>query len=736
MVIYMKLERRDKLGLYSTDGCDEMRTVNEQAVKVGYVLALSLIIASVIYFFASNWGGFDKWQKISLSVGLLGLFYGGAFLLSAWMKRRPFLSELFFFIGCISFGVTIALIGQIYNSHADSFMLFVIWAVPSLLLSFFTKYQPFYFLSYLLVHLAVWFFLFPSAGFHTYEEYWYRGFFLGMAAANLLLFIMIEKGIFRANSLAFLAFLSFHVTMLILSTGELFDAFPLSMSFIYFVGLILWFTYYLKNDFHKSYTVLLGLAFAVFIIIKFIAFLIFVGSEFIFLFTIFLPIVIVAAAVVGISKWRKHAKGNENPLMKRIFIGVIALISSVMAASSIAGILFLIADEVPYYVTALLAILGFILPAVLLKKWDPVIRYTVLLTGYFLGAPSVISSDVILSVFFIAVLGFVFWMYESKTIKYGTYLLAMVVLFIVLAEENTRMEIVVVIMLLVNLVLFAASFKMKEELKNSAYINSIFYSFLSFFVLTFLFENSFVTYMIINSLYFVLTTAVLFTALKRNYKTVYWISLLFWFAYILYKYYDLLWSLLHKSLTFMIAGVVLFIIIISIDSISKGKESMISFLRKSWLSLLLVFVLQMAIIGFQVGKSEVLLAEGELVKLELQPVDPRSLLQGDYVILRYTISNLSLKPVPAYNEKIKVGLVKSSKGIYEYSGAFLEREESLEGKHADVWITGRYKGSGNIEYGIENYFVEEGTGLDVERDADYANVKVSENGDAILVSLE
>ncbi|RBW69102.1 GDYXXLXY domain-containing protein [Bacillus taeanensis] len=713
-----------------------MRTVNEQAVKIGYVLALSLIMAAVIYFFASNWGGLDKWQKISLSVGLLVLFYGGAFLLAKWFTRRPFLSEFFFFIGCISFGVTIALIGQIYNSHADSFMLFVVWAVPSLLFSFFTKYQPFYFLSYGLVHLAVWFFLFPSAGFHTNEEYWYRGFFLGTAFANLLLFIIIEKGVFRAQALAFLAFISFHITMLILSTGELFESFSLIMSFTYLVILVRWFIYYVKTDFHKGYTVLLGLGFTVFVIIKFIAFLIFVGTEFVFLFTMFLPVVIVAGAVFGISKWRKNKKGNESPLMRRIFIGVISLISSVIAASSIAGTLFLIVGEVPYYVTAFLAVLGFILPAVLLKNWDPVIRYTVLLTGYFLGAPSVIFSHLAYSFAFIAVLGFVFWIYESKAIKYGTYFLTMFVLFAGCLEENFNMEAVVFSLLIVNIILLALSFKMIPVLKELVYINSIFYSFLSFFILTFLFENSFVTYVIVNSVYFIIATAVLFLALKRDQQALYWMSLLFWFAYVIYKYYDLLWSLLHKSLTFLIVGLILFILTNRYDALSKAVGSSISFVKKRWLSILVVLVLQVTIIGFQVVKSEVLLAEGELVKLELEPVDPRSMLQGDYVILRYTISNLSLTPEPSYNEKVKIGLVKNEAGIYQYSGTFLENNQQLENEHADVWITGRYKGDGNVEYGIENYFVEEGTGFELEQNADYANVKVSKGGDAIIVSLE
>ena len=42
--------------------------------------------------------------------------------------------------------------------------------------------------------------------------------------------------------------------------------------------------------------------------------------------------------------------------------------------------------------------------------------------------------------------------------------------------------------------------------------------------------------------------------------------------------------------------------------------------------------------SLQIGKSEYLLSHGKLIKLQLQPLDPRSLIQGDYVRLRYLIS--------------------------------------------------------------------------------------------------
>ena len=45
----------------------------------------------------------------------------------------------------------------------------------------------------------------------------------------------------------------------------------------------------------------------------------------------------------------------------------------------------------------------------------------------------------------------------------------------------------------------------------------------------------------------------------------------------------------------------------------------------------------LAMINWDIVKREAWLAEGEVVRLELAPVDPRSLMQGDYMTLNYQI---------------------------------------------------------------------------------------------------
>lgn len=50
-------------------------------------------------------------------------------------------------------------------------------------------------------------------------------------------------------------------------------------------------------------------------------------------------------------------------------------------------------------------------------------------------------------------------------------------------------------------------------------------------------------------------------------------------------------------------------------------------------------VLVLLFFGFNIVKNEKVLSEGETVLLELRPVDPRSLMQGDYMTLHYEVCN-------------------------------------------------------------------------------------------------
>jgi uncharacterized membrane-anchored protein len=247
--------------------------------------------------------------------------------------------------------------------------------------------------------------------------------------------------------------------------------------------------------------------------------------------------------------------------------------------------------------------------------------------------------------------------------------------------------------------------------------------------------------MIYTALFFFATTFCIYFFRKRD-RTFYWVtSLVFWFMLIIQLYYDLAWKLVHKSLLLAVLGVLFMMAAAYLDRKAGSNQKSRSKLAGKRLGILLIICLQGGWIGYQVYSNETLLQNGETILLELQPVDPRSLLQGDYVQLNYTISQLEGTSIDD-NRPITIVLRKNAQGIHEYTGVYSisgEWNTPYEKKPGDVLLNGKITGSwdqtAQVTYGIEHFFIPEGTGLDVEGKVKTAVVKVSDKGNGILVRL-
>jgi uncharacterized membrane-anchored protein len=137
--------------------------------------------------------------------------------------------------------------------------------------------------------------------------------------------------------------------------------------------------------------------------------------------------------------------------------------------------------------------------------------------------------------------------------------------------------------------------------------------------------------------------------------------------------------------------------------------------------LLLVFALQSAWLLGTVVVQERALAAGITILLETRRVDPRDLLRGDYLILNYKISDvpahLFSPPVTkdlAAGANIFVTLAPGTNGLYEVRRASTSEIMPAAG---EVLLRGQSAYAGwnatnsiHVAYGIENYFVAEGTG--------------------------
>ena len=134
------------------------------------------------------------------------------------------------------------------------------------------------------------------------------------------------------------------------------------------------------------------------------------------------------------------------------------------------------------------------------------------------------------------------------------------------------------------------------------------------------------------------------------------------------------------------------------------------------------------LIGF-IGVKETALRTGTEVVLQTVPVDPRSLLQGDYAILDYEIANL-----PPFMENDPVGetvyvVLKEDPDVWK--GARYAR--NLHFVEGEVFIKGRVDGRGHADFGIGTYFIPEGTGRIIEGARDVkVVVNLNSDGNAII----
>ncbi|MCK1736119.1 GDYXXLXY domain-containing protein [Bradyrhizobium sp. 138] len=139
-------------------------------------------------------------------------------------------------------------------------------------------------------------------------------------------------------------------------------------------------------------------------------------------------------------------------------------------------------------------------------------------------------------------------------------------------------------------------------------------------------------------------------------------------------------------------------------------------------------LVQCVLLVLMVADRMQILREGREVTLQTQPVDPRDLLRGDYVVLRYDISEvpagaLAGKPADARNPFVFVKLAPNADGLYT---AVSVHAAPVPVTAPELLIRGRvsYSCGSNvrtfcdkltIKYGLESYFVPEGEGGKLEQ---------------------
>jgi uncharacterized membrane-anchored protein len=132
-------------------------------------------------------------------------------------------------------------------------------------------------------------------------------------------------------------------------------------------------------------------------------------------------------------------------------------------------------------------------------------------------------------------------------------------------------------------------------------------------------------------------------------------------------------------------------------------------------------------------RKEQVLAHGTPVLLELAPVDPRSLMQGDYMVLDYAVSRQVVREEEMWNAPARDGrlvLRLDEQGV----GRFV-REEQPGTPLAPGELLLRYKvRKGSVRLGAESFFFQEGH-ADRYAGAKYGELRVTGDGSSVLVGL-
>ena len=154
--------------------------------------------------------------------------------------------------------------------------------------------------------------------------------------------------------------------------------------------------------------------------------------------------------------------------------------------------------------------------------------------------------------------------------------------------------------------------------------------------------------------------------------------------------------------------------------------------RTKKIIILINLILLIGYINWSILAKENTLSKGRLVLLELVPVDPRSLLQGDYMNLRYSITEL-----PYQNKLSKRGYCIITEDAQHVAKLVRFQEERLPlrgNEFAIKYYASGYEYATNVQLGAESYFFEEGSS-EKYVEAKYGALKIDDAGNSVLVGL-
>jgi uncharacterized membrane-anchored protein len=158
-------------------------------------------------------------------------------------------------------------------------------------------------------------------------------------------------------------------------------------------------------------------------------------------------------------------------------------------------------------------------------------------------------------------------------------------------------------------------------------------------------------------------------------------------------------------------------------------------MKQARLAIALVgLALILALVNWDIARKRAVIADGQILLLALQPVDPRSLFQGDYMAL--ALANETMPDATAiaglpYRGAVILSLDENRIGRY------VRLDDGTPPKAGELRVRYRrhedWRGA-RLDYGAQSFFFQEGEAERYEN-AKYAVLRVAEDGGTILTDL-
>lgn len=151
---------------------------------------------------------------------------------------------------------------------------------------------------------------------------------------------------------------------------------------------------------------------------------------------------------------------------------------------------------------------------------------------------------------------------------------------------------------------------------------------------------------------------------------------------------------------------------------------------RKWIALAAGLVV-LATANYAIYSKEQLLADGRIVLLELAPVDPRSLMQGDYMALRFKVADVALGRGQV-KEGLRDGhivLKLDAQGV----GSFARFDDDTMIGNDEVRMRYRIRND-QAKFASNAFFFQEGD-AQLYQAARYGEFRVDTTGESILTGL-